>query len=115
MLFRSAGLASGMHAKLAVHLAQVVPYPLPIKSPPVPTEILEESLTELSNRQPLDTSATLYLCRDKTDAIRGALKPESLVVISTRRRWWRTSEERLARRLMQDGHRVLLIQAPARP
>ncbi|MEQ1948166.1 MAG: hypothetical protein ABL995_13310 [Bryobacteraceae bacterium] len=115
----AANLASGMHAKLVAHFAQVVPYPLPLKSPPVPVELVarilkEQVLDDLWDRQFTGTSATLYLCRDRAETLREALKPESLVVMGTKRRWWRTSEERLARQLTRDGHRVLLVRVPQR-
>ncbi|MEQ1886608.1 MAG: hypothetical protein ABL967_16205 [Bryobacteraceae bacterium] len=110
----AANLACGMHAMLVAHFAQVVPYPLPLKSPPVSVDLVEQVLIDLSGQQPIDTTSTLYLCRDRSETLRDALKPESLVIMGTKRRWWRTSEERLARQLTRDGHRVLVIPVPQR-
>jgi uncharacterized lipoprotein YajG len=75
----------------------------------VRVELLEETLLELSCGQNINTAATLYLCRDRTETIQRNLKPESLVVLSAKRHWWRTVEERLAKQLTQDGHRVVIL------
>lgn len=107
----AAGLARGIHASLTVHFAQVVPYPLPLKSPPVPVELAERSLLDAASAQAVETSARVYLCRDRMEAIRNALKPESIVILSAKRRWWRTFESRLAQLLIRDGHRVILLAA----
>ena len=105
------GLARGIHAKLAVHFAQVVPYPLPLKSPPVPVEIAEKNLLDLASKQPVETSANIYLCRDRSETIRHALKPESIVIFALPHRWWRSFERTLAKQLIRDGHRVITLPA----
>jgi hypothetical protein len=99
--------ARGLGAQITILAAQVVPYPLPLDRPPVPVEFTERALSSLASEQTVATDVELYLCRDKNETIRKVLKPESLVVIGGRKRWWRTAENRLTRLLRRDGHRVV--------
>ena len=94
---RIAGLSVGQHLEInvvlieldtaedipdlaAVHLAQVAPYPLPLARPPVAVELTQRSLRDLVSKQRVETSATLYLCRERNGAIRRALRPELIVL-----------------------------------
>jgi hypothetical protein len=104
-------LARGLGARIMVHLAQVIPYPLELKSPHVSIPFAEEQLVLLAGRQAVETSVQVHLCRDLADAIRRALKPQSVVVMGSRRRWWSTREEKLAKTLRRDGHHVILTYA----
>jgi hypothetical protein len=112
LLDYAASLATGIRARLTIHFPKVVPYPLPLKSPPVAAEFLERTLLDLSTRQAMSTSATLYLCRDRSDAIRQVLRPESLVILRAGSWWRKTFEKKLAKRLIRDGHRVVLLHTP---
>jgi hypothetical protein len=105
------GLARGLGARVTVHLAQVIPYPLPLKSPPVSIQFAENQLVALAGEQLVETRMQMYLCRDLTQTIRRVLKPDSVVVIAGRKRWWPTREQRLAGILRRDGHHVILTHA----
>jgi hypothetical protein len=107
----ASALARGLGARVAVHLAREIPYPLALKSPPVPVAFTEEKLLGLASAQPVDTTIQVYLCRDLTETIRQALPPESVVVIGGPKHWWRTREQSLARALRRDGHHVILTYA----
>ena len=85
----------------------MVPYPLPLDRPPVPVEFTERTLRALASEQTVETVVEFYLCRDREDTIRQVLKPESIVVIPGRKRWWPTADNRLAKLLRRDGHRVI--------
>lgn len=104
-------LAHGLGARITVHLAREIPYPLALKSPPVAVEFTEEKLRRLASGQPVDTTIQVYLCRDLTETVRRALPPESVVVIGGSKRWWPTRERSLARALRRDGHHVILTHA----
>jgi hypothetical protein len=104
-------LARGLGARVTVHLAQVIPYPLELRSPQISIPFAEDQLGLLAGRQPVETSVQVHLCRDLTDAIRQALKPQSVVVIAAPRRWWPSREERLAKTLRREGHHVILTYA----
>jgi len=104
----ASGLAAGLGARVTLHLAQVIPYPLELKSPPVAVQFTEQQLLTIAGEQPVETSIQIYLCRDLTETIRQVLKPESVVVIDGGKCWWPVREQRLAAALRRDGHRVIL-------
>jgi hypothetical protein len=102
-------LARDLRARVTILAAQVVPYPLPIESPPVPIEFTERTLRLLASEQDVEATVKVYLCRDRRETIRQALQPDSVVVIGGRKRWWPTAEQSLAGILKRDGHRVVLV------
>ena len=110
-LHAASGLARGLGARVTVHVPQVIPYPLELKAPPVSVPFAEQQLLAMASEQPVETNIQLYLCRDLTETIRRVLKPESVVVIGGRKRWWSTPEKKLAAILRRDGHRVILTHA----
>ena len=105
------GLAQGLGARVTVHVAQVIPYPLELKSPQVPVQFAEQQLLAMAGEQPVETNIRIYLCRDLTETIRQVLKPDSVVIVGGRKRWWPSREHRLATALRRDGHRVILSYA----
>ena len=107
----ASGLACGLGARVTVHVAQVIPYPLELKSPQVPAQFAEQQLRAMAGEQPVETSIRIYLCRDLTETIRRVLKPDSVVIVGGRKRWWPTREQLLAAALRRDGHRVILSYA----
>jgi len=107
----ASGLARGLGARVTVHVAQVIPYPLELKSPQVLVQFAEQQLLALAGEQPVDTSIKIYLCRDLTETIRQVLKPDSVVIVGGRKCWWPTRERKLAAALRRDGHRVILSYA----
>ena len=58
----------------------------------------------------VDTAIQIYLCRDRWEALFSVLKPYSLVVIGGKKRWWPTPESRLANKLRNAGHEVILTE-----
>ena len=107
----ASGLARGLGARVTVHVALVIPYPLELKSPQVPVQFTEQQLLARAGEQPVDTSIRIYLCRDLTETIRRVLKPDCVVIVGGRKRWWPTREYRLAAALRRDGHHVILSYA----
>lgn len=105
------GLARDLCARVTVHVAQVIPYPLELKSPQVPVHFAEQQLLAMAGEQPVETNIQIYLCRDLTETIRQVLKPDSVVIVGGRKRWWPTRENKLAAALRRDGHRVILSYA----
>jgi len=104
-------LAYDLGARLTLLVAQVVPYPLPLECPAVCIGFTEQILSELASQVEADITVNLYLCRDRNEAIREALRPGSIVVIGSRKRWWPNKERILARLLRRDGHNVVVIEA----
>jgi len=58
----------------------------------------------------VETRVSIYLCRDPLETLRSVLKPHSLVVVGSRKRWWPTAEERLAKKLRHFGHQVVVTE-----
>ncbi len=105
---RSAGsLAGRLGARITLVVPQTVPYPAPLESPPVLLDFSERRIRQIAEESPVDVAVHFYLCRQREDALKLALKPRSLVVIGGRKRWWPTAEERLARELGRAGHEVV--------
>jgi len=106
---RQAGaLASRLGAHITLVVPQIVPYPLPLTSPPVLLDWNERRFRVIANQSSVETRVHLYLCRNHWETVMSVLKPKSLVVVGGRKRWWwPTSEERLAKTLRNAGHEVI--------
>ena len=105
---REAGtLASSLGARIKLLVPQVVPYPLPLESPPVLIDFNEKRFRLVASESPVETSVQIYLCRDQFETLAGVLSPGSLVVLGGRKHWWPTREKSLARKLRRVGHEVV--------
>jgi hypothetical protein len=105
----------GAHIRLRAGL--VVPVRLSLDQPLVSVEFLEQALRELvdqSQSGELERTIHLYICRDWIETLSEVLKPDSLVVIGARNRWWPTSAARLARALRANHNRVIVVNANGR-
>lgn len=100
-------LAHRLGARITLLVPQIVPYPLPLLSPPVLLDWSERRFHVIANENPVETTVHLYLCRDRVSTLESVLKPHSIVVIGGPRCWWRSSEEALARSLRRAGHEVI--------
>lgn len=103
-------LASSLDARIKLVVPQVVPYPLPLETPPVLLEFSENRFRVMASESPVETSVQIYLCRDRLETLISVLKPGTLVVVGGRRRrwpWWPTKDERLARKLRRTGCEVM--------
>jgi len=106
-LRRAGTMAENLSARITLLVPQVVPFPLPLQSPPVLLDWNERRFRVIANETPVVTTVQIYLCRDRVEALRTVLRPHSIVVVGGRRRWWPTAESRLARYLRQQGHEVI--------
>ena len=106
-LKEAGNLANSLGARIRLVVPQVVPYPLPLESPPVLVEFNENRFRVIASESPVETSVQIYLCRDRIDTLTSVLKPGSIVVVGGRRRWWPTKDEVLARQLRRAGHEVI--------
>ena len=70
---------------------------------------LTARLTELGERTSLPSCVHLVVSRDRVEGFRQVLRPGSAVLLGSRKRFWRTREEKLARELTRLGHHVSLI------
>ena len=107
-LRKAGALATRLNAYITLVVPQVVPFPLPLTSPPVLLDFSERRFRVIASESPVQTTVRLYLCRDQMETLATVLEPNSLIVLGARRRWWPTAEDRLARRLRRAGHQVIL-------
>jgi hypothetical protein len=109
VLERAVALTAGLNARLTLVAVHSVPYPLDFGCPTAVHAYLVEQLVDLASRCPLPVNPQVVMARSRDEGFRYALKPESTVLVGTRRHMWRTTEERLARTLVSDGHKVVLL------
>jgi hypothetical protein len=101
-------LASSLGARITLLVPQVVPYPLPLETPPVLVEFNEKRFHVIASQSPVETNVHIYLCRDKIQTLISVLNPRSIVVLGGRKRWWwPTRDQALARGLRRAGHEVI--------
>jgi hypothetical protein len=103
-------LAHQLLAHINLLVPRVVPYAFPLASPPVSIQFTERRLLDLARQGAQGSvviSVQLYLCRDRRLCLLEALRPQSLVVVGGRARWWPTKETKLARMLQFAGHHVI--------
>jgi hypothetical protein len=105
-------MACKLAKKLDAHLRLLVPYEvpfaLPLMMPAVSIALIEERVRALVSEIPVDVSAHIYLCRDKYQAAPLVLKPNSIVILGSRKRWWRHTEQKMVMTLKGYGHHVIL-------
>jgi hypothetical protein len=109
-LRKASDLATHLGRRITLVVPQIVPYPLPLTSPPVLLDWNEKRFRDISSESGVETTVLIYLCRDRREALATALSPRSLVVVGGRKRWWPTAEQRLARQLGRAGHQVIFTE-----
>jgi hypothetical protein len=109
-LKEAGNLAESLGARITLVVPQIVPYPLPLTSPPVLVDFNERRLRVIASHCRVETRVSIYLCRDALETLKSVLKPGSLVVVGTRKRWWPTPEKRLAAKLRHTGYEVVVTE-----
>jgi len=109
-LKEAGSLASSLGGCITLIVPQIVPYPLPLSTPPMLVDFNERRLRVIASDCRVETRVCIYLCRDPIETLRSVLKPHSLVVVGSRKRWWPTAEKRLAAKLRSAGHEVIITE-----
>jgi len=109
-LKKAGELAQSLGARITLIVPQIVPFPLPLTSPPVLLDFQEKRFREIAESSPVDITVKLYLCRDGMETLSKVLSPHSLIVVGGRKRIWPTLAQRLARRLRKAGHEVIFTE-----
>lgn len=109
LLRRAVALTAGLQARISLVAVHAVPFPAEFRCQASAHAFLVDQLTALAAECPLPVSPQVVLARSREEGFRYALRPESTVLVGTYRHFWRTSEERLARTLAADGHKVALL------
>ena len=108
---RHAGVCTDLNVHVSLVDIQIVPFPCPLDQPPVSKEFSEGRLRDLLAESQLPGSAQVFYARSWFDGFCHVLEPKSLVILGTKKRWWRTREEKLAGALMKAGHQVMLLHS----
>jgi hypothetical protein len=106
---RAAALTHGLNARILLVAVHAAPHPAAYGFPTSTHAFLVERLLELSEACPLPVSAQVVLAPSRQEGLEFALHPGSTVLLGSRRRFWRTAEERLGRALAAAGHNVALV------
>ncbi|HYW46216.1 MAG TPA: hypothetical protein VE959_25345 [Bryobacteraceae bacterium] len=109
VLKRAAVLTAGLNARLTLVAVHTVPYPCQFGCPAAVHAHLVNQLVDLASRCTLPVQPHVVLARSREEGFRYVLNPHSTVLVGSRKHWWRTAEEGLARSLARDGHRVALL------
>jgi hypothetical protein len=105
----AAVLTAGLDVRLKFVAVYVAPYPAELRCPAAMEQHLTAQLTELAERTTLPSCLHLVVSRDRSDGFREVLRPGSVVLMGSRKRFWRTREEKLARDLTRQGHYVSFL------
>ena len=106
---RHAAVCSDLDVHVCLVDVQVVPFPCALYQPPVDRKFSECRLNGLLKESGLPGRAAVVYTRDWLEGFRKVLEPGSLVIVASKKRWWRTREEKLACILMKAGHDVLFL------
>src|SRR5258707_2186044 len=109
VLRKAAALTAGLQARISLVAVHSVPFPADFRCQSSTHSFLVDQLTALAADCPLPVDPQVVLARSREEGFRYALPPESTVIVGSHRHFWRTSEERLARMLVSDGHKVALL------
>lgn len=101
-------LASEIPSRIRILRMQRVPFPLDLRHPPVSLSILQEQTRQVA-RGIRTAEIIIYLTRDAEETLLKTLQPDSVLVIASQNRWWRTAEERLKKLCMRHGHQVAMV------
>ena len=109
LLRRAETLAAGLQVRIKLVAVHAVPYPAAFRCPAATHSFLVDQLMELADGCSLPVEPQVILARSREEGFCYALKSESTILLGTRRHFWRTDEERLARTLVSNGHKVALL------
>jgi hypothetical protein len=101
-------LASKLTSRIRVMRMLTVPYALDLRYPPVALDILREQTRQMA-RGIAAAEISLFLTRNPEESLLRSMHPGSIVVIASRKRWWRTEQERLERICARHGHQVAMV------
>jgi len=102
-------LARSLDADIRLLKCIIVPYPLDLDQPPVPSSFTIDRNTSLAGRSNLEMHVQICYCRDVAAALAFCLAARSLVVMGRKRKWWSRRENRLARLVRSSGHQLVIV------
>lgn len=104
-------LAHDLDAQTLLLVPQVVPLQFSILSPPVSIAFTQRRAYSMAMdcQKDGDIQVQVYLCGDRQKCLLKVLKPQSLVLIGGKNRWWPAPEQKLAKVLRAEGHKVIFV------
>jgi len=109
VLARAEALTAGLAARVSLVAVHSMPYPAPFVCPASTHAFLVEQLMDLAGGCRLPVVSQIVMARSRDEGFRYSLKSEATVLVGTRRHFWRTAEERLAKMFAAEGHKVILL------
>jgi len=103
-------LTRNLGAHVSLVAVQVVPFPLPLDRPAISPSFFEQALKTVARDVEVPVDTQVIIARDREVGFDRAISPGSLVVLATRKRWWRTPQAKLAHLLARVGHSVALLE-----
>ncbi len=100
-------LGGGLNAAVRLVRIQLVPYPRDLDRSPVPLSFLSEQLKTFRCELPL--TVEIRLARELQDGLVTTLHADSVVVLASKKRLWRTRTESLAAALRRAGYKTVLV------
>ena len=104
-------MGGGLNATVRLVKIQVVPFPLGLEQSPVYLDFLKEQLAQFHSDLPV--TGEIRLAREFEAGLLGSLGRDSVVILATPKRPWRTRNQRLAATLRRAGHKVILMNEGA--
>jgi hypothetical protein len=102
----------GSDLDASIRLVKLQMVPFQVASSPVDPLFVKQQLNGIRAKLPMRRIAVFS--RDCDGDLMSMLRPESVVVLATPRRLWRTSAETLATRIRERGFRVILVEHQTR-
>jgi len=102
-------LAEGLDMTVTLMGVHVLPYPTPLECQEGIRQRCEAELAAVARTCPVTTRVKLAFARNREEAYLVLIPRESLVVIGVKESWWKTGDERLARRLAEHGRTVAIV------
>ena len=109
VLRKAATLIAGLDARLILLAVHAVPFPADFRCVGSNHDFLVDQLTALAEECNLPVTPQVVLARSREDGLRFALNPHSTILVGSRKSILPTSEERLAKMLASEGHKVALV------
>ena len=103
-------MAAELDARISLIYVQVVPYPLPLDRPPVDVEFLSQRLRNVADQARMPIEIQIFFGRDVLETLKNALGPETVLITGSERPGWLSSEQRMIKRLLKQGHSVVLAE-----
>jgi hypothetical protein len=105
-------MAADLDARISLIYVQVVPYPLPLEHSPVDAQFLSHRLRNIADQAGMPIEIQIFFGRDVLDTLHAALDPETVLIAGHEQHGWFSGEQKLIKRLLKQGHSVILAEQP---